>query len=114
MAQVNEIEIEGESVRVCVQSVVEKMLNTKNVKIHVEPGSKKGDNFIGIVYRILYGKSTDHEKECKSFILKVAPLNEIRREQSCTRNFFLREIYMYSEVISWNNLKYRDKCDEFL
>lgn len=57
----------------------------------------KGDNFIGSIFRVLYEK-TDSNDDQKSFILKIASQNEIRRATMGLYDFFSREIYMYTEV----------------
>lgn len=91
-------EIPNDLIKLDVRKVVEKLLDTKSVKIWIEPGSKKGDNFIGIVYRILYGRANEEKDENSSFILKIAPQNLTRRKKFGLREFFTREIFMYSEV----------------
>lgn len=61
------------------------------------PFSFIGDNFIGSVFRVLYEK-TDSNDDQKSFILKIASQNEIRRAHLGLHAFFSREIYMYTKV----------------
>lgn len=82
-------------------------LKSSEVQISVESGSKHGDNFIGIVYRvsgeanrISNGEKASNDGDNKSFkiILKVAPTNTMRREKFSSRLLFLREIFLYNEV----------------
>lgn len=85
-------------------------LQTNNFKICVESGSKSGDNFIGVVYRVIGEKilrDDADESEVKvngasanqlKLILKVAPQSLSRRERFFSRPCFLREIFIYNEV----------------
>lgn len=79
-------------------------LQTENLKICVESGSKSGDNFIGIVYRAI-GEAIPGDDKNESdanklkLILKVAPQSVSRRERFFSRPCFLREIFIYNEVI---------------
>lgn len=62
---------------------------------------KSGDNFIGEIFRILIKRNNDNgHQEHTSLILKIAPRNLIRRQKANSRDIFLREIQMYSEVCS--------------
>lgn len=97
-------EIASDLIKDALFEVVENMMGTKNYQINLEPGSKVGDNYIGIVYRILFkpldksqyiGRS---QKKPSKLFLKVAPTNPDRREHFFTRPCFLREIYVYNEV----------------
>lgn len=57
-----------------------------------------GDNFIGSIFRVLYEKTDSTDDDQKSFILKIASQNEIRRAELGLYDFFSREIYMYTKV----------------
>lgn len=57
-----------------------------------------GDNFIGIVYRVFC--NTADKKKSSKLILKIAPENEAQRQLVRARSCFLREIYIYNEVIN--------------
>lgn len=56
-----------------------------------------GDNFIGIVYRILF--STADGKRSSNLFLKIAPEKEEHRKMVLARSSFVREIYVYNEVV---------------
>lgn len=58
-----------------------------------------GDNFVGMIYRILYKDANEtSDKNQSSLILKIAPTDEFRREKQKLRELFLREISIYDEV----------------
>lgn len=105
MADTGDVEI-SEVIRNGLHEVLAKELNSEKIDVNIEMGSKKGDNFVGIVYRVnaklaaetTNGK-TNENKSSIDVILKVAPTNKPRREQFCSRHFFLREIKMYDEVL---------------
>lgn len=59
-----------------------------------------GDNFVGVIYRILYKDANETSgKEQSSLILKIAPTDPFRREMQKLRELFLREISIYDEVM---------------
>lgn len=102
MTESNLSELPSEVIRVAVRDTVEQMLGSNEYEINVTSASQSGDNnFIGIVYRVLFNKMTggNNEKIRKKLILKVAPQNIARRMQFFSRPCFLREIYMYKKVI---------------
>lgn len=58
-----------------------------------------GDNFVGVIYRILYRDANETADENESsLILKIAPTDPFRRETQKLRELFLREISIYEEV----------------
>lgn len=61
------------------------------------PISKIGDNFIGVIYRVLFERAEEGNKQF-SYILKMAPQDSERREKIPLKDFFNREIIMYDEV----------------
>lgn len=85
-----------------VRKIVENLLNSKKVKIVIEHGSKKGDNFVGSVYRVFYGYKHDSEEKFNysTLFLKIAPTKSIYRENLLLHRLFLREIHLYSKVIT--------------
>lgn len=95
-------ELPSEAIRLAVRNTVELLLGSNKYTINVTSASQSGDNnFMGIVYRVLFSKVNDgkDEKEPSKLILKVAPQNIARRMQFFSRPCFLREIYMYEKVI---------------
>lgn len=96
-------ELPSDIIRTTLLEIVENQLNSKNYKINVSSASKAGENnFIGVVYRVSFNKDDETDNDNNSIsklILKVAPQNSARRTQFLSRIFFLREIYLYNEVI---------------
>lgn len=86
-----------ENIRKVLFDVVEDLLKTDNFKVRIEPGSKKGDNFLGIVYRIIC--YTADEKRSSYLFLKYAPENDCQRKQLSIHSCFAREIYVYNTVM---------------
>lgn len=94
--------IPNEKVRQAVLDVFAEKLNSTDFTIKIENGASSGDNFIGIVYRVVATRNksdkNDNGVNEKSCFLKVAPLSEARRERFFSRLSFLREILVYNEV----------------
>lgn len=87
--------------------IAENVLGTKKLSSHVEKGTVKGDNYIGIVYRARFHVDCNNNKDktcaednCKKLnvIIKVPPENKIRRDKFFARPTFLRESLVYDEV----------------
>lgn len=105
MANTGDVEL-SEVIRTGLHAVLAKELNSEKIDVNIELGTKKGDNFVGIVYRVnaklsadtSNGKTNENNSSI-DVILKVAPTNKPRREQFCSREFFLREIKMYDELL---------------
>lgn len=114
-------EIPGDLIKKELHEVVKKLTGSENVELGIEPGSKKGrkslnsstfhkinnvdililkqgDNFMGIIYRILFKNGGDNNIKKTSLILKIAPSDEMRRKTLGVRKLFLREVLMYNEV----------------
>lgn len=84
-----------------VIKILETFLDSKHgqqkYKYKIEGAAKKGDNYMGVVYRVTVFLIND--KGCKqSLILKVPPLNPLQRNQFFARAGFLREALAYKEV----------------
>lgn len=105
MAHTGDVEI-SEMIKESLSQVLSTELGSEKIDINIESGSKKGDNFVGIVYRV-NGKLSSYlsnglvakKKSSINLILKVAPTSHARREQFYARACFLREIKMYDEVL---------------
>lgn len=77
-----------------LREIVKNNFNIHDFEIECSAGSSRGDNFLGIIYRIcVISKS-----EKINFILKFPPQNETRRQQCDSRLFFLRESEFYENV----------------
>lgn len=67
-----------------------------------------GDNFGGSLNRVLY-HSLDNDDDNdsnknSSLYMKIAPDDRMQRKENQSRELFLREIYLYDEVIILNFL----------
>jgi hypothetical protein len=63
--------------------------------VSIIPGSAKGDNYMGIMYRVAI---TSKEGDKLNLTVKLAPQDEIKREQFYSKDVFLREIEFYDNV----------------
>lgn len=63
--------------------------------IEIKPGSGKGDNYVGVLYRVTV---KDPKKKEMSVIIKLPPQNLARREQFYARPCFLRESEFYDSI----------------
>lgn len=100
MTESNLSVVPSEVVRSAVCRTVEKILQSNEFTISVTSASESGDNnFMGIVYRVLFNKITDkNDKNPSKLVLKVAPQHPARRMQFFSNACFVREIYMYEKV----------------
>lgn len=87
----------------CYQEVLNEVIKKKLIKssndfdIICSPGSSKGDNYLGIVYRIqVMDKGTNNVR--LTLIVKLPPENETRRNELLTNEFFVREAVYYNEI----------------
>lgn len=80
-------------------------LNTNEFTYTIEKGSNVGDNYIGVVFRIIGKRSTqlpaspDKNDNELHIILKIPPQNPARREQFFARSSFVREALVYDEIL---------------
>lgn len=100
MVASNLSELPTEVIRSALCETVKNYLKSENYNINVGSASQAGENnFIGIVYRVSFNKEDEASTKSSKLILKVAPQNAARRAQFFSRALFLREIYLYDEVI---------------
>lgn len=91
-------------IRAALNEAIKARIKTSDYELTIESASKKGDNFMGIVYRVTCHKSSAQrvaENAANTnlrLIVKVAPESEQRREAFFSRLCFLREIYLFNEV----------------
>lgn len=91
-------EIPTDVICVALCEIIEKRLKSNDYNITVSSAATPGEsNFVGIVHRVSCSKNVEDNHD--SLILKVAPQNNARRMQFSSRLVFLREIFMYNEVI---------------
>lgn len=95
----------GEEVKVelCqeVQQHLEGVLEQRkltNYTFEVTPGAVKGDNYMGVIYRVLI-KAQDHNGKpvALSWIVKCAPQAKMIRDMMEIGKFYVRESYIYEE-----------------
>lgn len=105
MVQDELLKIPSELIRSALRETIENKLKLKKYSIKLNSASKAGENnFIGEVFRVTIfeednnGNSENPQEH--NLILKIAPQNVVRRERWNTRAGFLREMYMYNEVIN--------------
>lgn len=101
------IDLPSQSSQEAVENVIKSELKTDKFKMNITYGSKLGDNYIGVIYRVAATKTVDDDlKNDKgsnvSVILKVPPENPARRDQFFARPCFLRETLVYNEVTKTN------------
>jgi hypothetical protein len=80
-----------------LQEIIEKNVEGDDHLIVCSAGSNKGDNYLGIVYRIDV-KDKNDKSLLLSMILKTAPQVEARRVEFHAHASFQREIIFYDEV----------------
>lgn len=90
-------EISSDLIKSVLNDYLESKLGTAEFEMKIDPGSKEGENFIGVIYRITYWQKFQSNVKSQ-LIVKVSPQNEARREQFFSRPSFLREIYLYGKV----------------
>lgn len=107
------LDLPTENSRKHLNEVIKSILNTENFDLNISMGSSIGDNYIGVVYRVVatineYKNGTndsDNAKKRLSIIVKLPPQNAARREQFFARPSFIKEIWIYDEVFDTDNLK---------
>lgn len=104
---VDAIELPTESSRSHLNEVVKSILATDNFNLKTSMGSSIGDNFIGVVYRVVAtaNASNDASKADLSIIVKLPPQNTARREQFFAGHSFEKEIWVYDQVIPRTKIK---------
>lgn len=90
-------ELPAEVYNQTLRKIVEDNLKTPfdECDVVIVPGSAKGDNYIGVLYRVTV-TSSDGRK--LNLIVKLPPQNEVRREQFFAKECFLRESEFYDNV----------------
>lgn len=81
-----------------LQSVVDQCIREefglKNFETILSAGCVKGDNYIGVIYRV-----SIKMHPTLGLIVKIPPQHVIRREQFSARQCFLREIKVYTDLL---------------
>lgn len=72
----------------------------KSYKIEKEPGSMKGDGYLGVITAVyITGNTGSGEEKTLHLIVKTASKSDAVRVETPLENVFEREIYMYNTVI---------------
>lgn len=90
------------STKQALKTLLTTKLNTNEYTYTIEKGSNAGDNFIGVVFRIVAKRTTTQSNKSDNelqIILKIPPQNPARREQFFARTSFVREALVYDEIL---------------
>lgn len=100
MSSLDSTAVSSAVIQTALNQSIEKLLKTTKYETRIEPASKKGDNFLGIVYRVTCDRTAANKSSADPLkvILKVAPQNQQRRDAFPTRQCFLREMYLFNDV----------------
>lgn len=71
-------------------------LSENDYTISIDAGSEKGDNYIGVMYRVAV--KDKNNKDVLKLIIKLPPKNVARREQFFVRPCFVRESEFYDKI----------------
>lgn len=79
-----------------LKEVIESHFKTSqdNCEVKISAGSEKGDNYIGVLYRV----NVKYLKDELSIIVKLPPQSLARREQFFARSCFVRESEFYEKI----------------
>lgn len=105
MIECDSSEITSDRIRSLLYEIGENLIKSNEFEIQSKSATKPGDNYIGIVHRVTYERKNDKNQiqanNLSTIILKTTPTNPVRREAFGSRNFFLREIYVYNDLLSY-------------
>uniref|UniRef100_A0A336KVV2 CSON000421 protein n=1 Tax=Culicoides sonorensis TaxID=179676 RepID=A0A336KVV2_CULSO len=93
------VELPTEAAKAALDVLLKEKFKLKEFELAISPGSTKGDNYLGIVYRVLVKNSKPKLDKELGFIVKMPPMHPQRREQFFARPCFLREINFYDELL---------------
>uniref|UniRef100_A0A0A1XLB8 Putative ribosomal protein S6 kinase alpha-1 n=1 Tax=Zeugodacus cucurbitae TaxID=28588 RepID=A0A0A1XLB8_ZEUCU len=82
-----------------LQQLLERQYSSDSFTYQLFPATKKGENYIGIVYRVSINLNTSFGIRFSNLILKMAPRNSTRRKQFFIRPCFQREALAYEEFL---------------
>ncbi|XP_018804909.1 PREDICTED: uncharacterized protein LOC108978860 isoform X2 [Bactrocera latifrons] len=94
-----ECDYPSSKVLTALQQLLERQFSSKSFTYELLPATKKGENYIGIVYRVSVKLNTSCGVRLSNIILKMAPRNSTRRKQFFIRPCFLREALAYEEFL---------------
>ncbi|XP_019846596.2 uncharacterized protein LOC105228300 isoform X2 [Bactrocera dorsalis] len=94
-----ECDYPSSKVLTALQQLLERQFSSKSFTYELLPATEKGENYIGIVYRVSVKLNTSCGVRLSNIILKMAPRNSTRRKQFFIRPCFLREALAYEEFL---------------
>ncbi|XP_063703520.1 uncharacterized protein LOC134833210 [Culicoides brevitarsis] len=95
----NVVDLPTEQAQMALNKILKETFRLKEYSLQITPGSSKGDNYIGIIYRVLVKRSVPSLDKELRLIVKMPPMHPQRREQFFARPCFLREITAYEELL---------------
>lgn len=83
-----------------ISSIIDyvKNIGFKDPYCNITPGSEKGDNFIGIIWKANVEDRTNRTK-CVSLIVKGATQDPVTRSTLSTHDLFSREVWFYQVIL---------------
>lgn len=91
-------QLPNEVYEAALKEIIENNFEDDEYEVEYSAGSSKGDNYIGVVYRIVV-KSKKNEEKQLHLIAKLPPQDSARREQFFARPCFLRESEFYEDIL---------------
>lgn len=79
---------------------VAEILGISNPTFRIKSSTKKGDNFVGLIYRVLIEGQKNGVSLKLSTILKVPPQDELARQTVQVDHLFPREGIFYSVIVT--------------
>lgn len=92
-----------------LREIIKNNFDDDDYEIEYSAGSSKGDNYIGVVYRIEV-RSKKNLTKTLHLIAKLPPQDSARREQFFARPCFLRESEFYDEIFPLYKKFQEEKC----
>ncbi|GJQ76124.1 hypothetical protein Trydic_g1872 [Trypoxylus dichotomus] len=96
-------EVEEFLIRPEIRKYIEELVQAREIvdyKIDVESGTKKGDNYLGVIAKITITGKKDDKDINLHWIAKNAPQVKSFRELAGIESIYCREIYVYRELFS--------------
>ncbi len=91
-----------------LKQIIENNFEDDDYEVEYSAGSNKGDNYVGVVYRIQVKSKTNPAKKL-NVIAKLPPQDPARREQFLAAPAFSRESLFYDEILPLYNKFQREK-----
>jgi hypothetical protein len=80
-------------------------------KFSITNGSNKGDNYVGLIYRVTMENNENGEIKKKQFIIKTARITLVMLGKTLEYSrMYQREIFFYQEVLSTFRETLKEQC----